>query len=290
MQFNQNISMNRLIIIITLFNFLAYSQSFENTGSIGEFNSASSFYITANGNIYVCDSGKDELIMLDTLGNIIKTFGGYGWNDDSFDDPADVFADPLTIYIADKNNHAIKRLDKNLNFLSSFTKKESNISEEQFGYPSSVATSNQGDLYLIDGENKRVIKFDIFGNFIQNFGGLDAGRFQLSDPSQLAISSLNNIYIVDNNDIIVFDNFGNGLARLEFDNRLQSIRILFDILMVTDKSNNVFYSNLRSAESKIQKISLDYLFEEARIVSAITLNSSLYLLTEKNILIFSKIN
>jgi hypothetical protein len=282
--------MKKLILILLVFSFSASAQKFENISSIGNFAAASSFYITANGYIYVCDEGKDELIMLDTLGNQYKTFGGYGWSDDSFDDPADVFADPLTIYIADKNNHSIKRLDKNLNFLSSFTKKESNISEEQFGYPSSVATSNQGDLYLIDGENKRVIKFDIFGNFIQNFGGIDAGNYQLSDPSQLAISSANNIYVIDNRQIVVFDNFGSGIARLEFDNRLKSIRILFDALIVTDISNNVFYSNLRSIDGKIQRLEIDNNFEKQKIVSALVLNGKLYLLSEKNILVFANIN
>lgn len=282
--------MKKLILILLVFSFSASAQKFENISSIGNFSAASSFYITANGYIYVCDEGKDELIMLDTLGNLYKTFGGYGWSDDSFDDPADVFADPLTIYVADKNNHSIKRLDKNLNFLSSFTKKESNISEEQFGYPSSVATSNQGDLYLIDGENKRVIKFDIFGNFIQNFGGIDAGAYQLSDPSKLAISSANNIYVIDDKNIVVFDNFGNGISRLEFDNRLKSIRILFDALIVTDISNNVFYSNLRSIDGKIHSIEIDHNFEKQKIVSALVLNGKLYLLSEKNILVFANVN
>ena len=58
-------------------------------------------------------------------------------------------------------------------------------------YPVSCATSNQGDLYFIDSENKRIMKFDIFGNFILNFGGFDAGKYQLSNPKQLAISSWN---------------------------------------------------------------------------------------------------
>ena len=162
------------------------AQSFEFSQSIGKFERASSFYITANGLIYVSDSGKDEIVMFDTIGNNLKSFGGYGWDENSFDDPSDVFADPLTIYVADKNNHAIKRFDKNLNYLSSLNTRESDNSEEQFGYPLSCATSNQGDLYFIDSENRRVMKFDIYGNFITNLGGFDAGKYLLSNPSQLS--------------------------------------------------------------------------------------------------------
>ena len=153
--------MKIIFVFYILFSSIALAQSFEYTESLGMFNKASSFYITANGFIYISDSGRDEIVLLDTLGNLLKTFGGYGWDENSFDDPADVFADPLNIYIADKNNHSIKRFDKNLNYLSSLYKRESDFSQEQFGYPISCATSNQGDLYFIDSENRRVMKFDI---------------------------------------------------------------------------------------------------------------------------------
>ena len=203
--------MKQILVIFVAMSPLMLAQSFEYAESIGKFNRASSFYITANGLIYVSDSGSDEIILLDTLGNQINTFGGYGWDENSFDDPADVFADPLSIYVADNNNHKIKRFDKNLNFISSLYKRESEFLQEQFGYPLSCATSNQGDLYFIDSENNRIMKFDIFGNFILNFGGFDAGKYQLTNPKQLAISSWNYIFVIDGSDIVIFDNLGKSL-------------------------------------------------------------------------------
>ena len=106
------------VIFLFLLTFISISaQSFEYLESVGKFNNASSFYITANGLIYISDFGKDEIVMIDSLGKNLKSFGGYGWDENSFDDPSDVFADPLTIYISDKNNHSIKRFDKTLNYL-----------------------------------------------------------------------------------------------------------------------------------------------------------------------------
>ena len=124
--------MHKIIITLVFIQSFVVAQTFEFSQSIGKFERASSFYITANGLIYVCDSGKDEIIMLDTLGTDLKTFGGYGWDENSFDDPSDVFADPLTIYIADKNNNSIKRFDKNLNYLSSLNTEDNDNPEEQF--------------------------------------------------------------------------------------------------------------------------------------------------------------
>jgi DNA-binding beta-propeller fold protein YncE len=279
--------MKNLVLFFLLFVTLTQAQKFEYQTSIGFFLNASSFYITANGLIYVTDSDKDEIVMLDTLGNEIKSFGGYGWSDNSFDDPADIFADPLSIYVADKNNHAIKRFDKNLNFISSLYKRESENSEEQFGYPKSCATSNQGDLYFIDSENNRLMKFDIFGNFISSFGGIDAGKYQLNKPKQLAINSSNNIFVIDENNIVVFDHFGNGISKTELNLDLKSIRILFDQMVVCFEKE-LYFSDLNSSKTILSKLELLGI-EINKINSAILFNSMLYVLTDESILIFNKI-
>ncbi len=277
--------MHKIIITLVFIQSFVVAQTFEFYQSIGKFERASSFYITANGLIYVCDSGKDEIIMLDTLGTDLKTFGGYGWDENSFDDPSDVFADPLTIYIADKNNNSIKRFDKNLNYLSSLNTEDIENPEEQFRYPISCATSNQGDLYFIESENKRIMKFDIFGNFIINFGGFDAGKYQLMHPTQLAINSFNNIFVVDGNEIVVFDQYGNGISRFNVGEALRSIRILFDQMVVCTR-DEIYYSSLKLADAKLNKISLSD-FDITEIVSAIMINNKLYILTEKTIMIFN---
>ena len=276
------------VILSLFFNSLVVAQTFEYLSSIGKFNDASSFYISANGYLYITDTGDDELILMDTLGNEIKSAGGYGWDDNLFDDPVHVFADPLSVYVADKNNHSIKRFDKNLNFISLLNKKESSYPEEQFGYPLSCATSNLGDLYFLDSENKRVMKFDVFGNFITSFGGIDAGKYQLKEPKQLAISSSNNIYIIDGSEIIIYDHFGNGINKIETSLHLSSIRIVFDQLLVTAR-DQVYLSSLNSPDTKMTSIGLTG-YETGNIRSAVLFNSRLYVLTSTSILIFAKIN
>ena len=280
--------MKKIFILCFIGTSLLLAQNFEFSESIGNFNKASSFYITANGLIYVSDAGKDEIILMDTLGNQLKSFGGYGWDENSFDDPADVFADPLTIYVADKNNHKIKRFDKNLNFIYSLYTRESEIQEEQFGYPLSCATSNQGDLFFIDSDNKRIMKFDIFGKFIMNFGGFDAGNYQLSDPAQLAVSSANNVFVIDGSDIVIFDHFGNGNRIINVDSSIKSIRILFDQLVICTE-DNIYHTYLKSENSKlVELVTFNYEFN-TQIISAIIINSKLFVLTSNELLVFNHI-
>lgn len=281
--------MKKLFLLFTIFSITTFAQNFEFNQSIGKFNNASSFYITANGLIYISDSGSDEIILMDTLGNQLKTFGGYGWNQNSFDDPADVFADPLNIYVADKNNHTIKRFDKNLNFISALYTRESDFNQEQFGYPLSCATSNQGDLFFIDSDNNRIMKFDIFGNFIVNFGGFDAGKYQLSNPKQLAISSSNNIFVIDGSDIVIFDNFGNGSRIINLESEIKSIRILFDQLVIC-AGDKIYHTYLRASESVLAEIKINGFESNSNIISAILFNNTLYVLNSNELLIFNQIN
>jgi DNA-binding beta-propeller fold protein YncE len=277
--------MKNIVILFILLTSISIAQNFVFTGSIGKFHQASSFYITANGLLYVTDSRENEIYLLDTLGNVLKTFGGYGWSQNAFDDPVDVFADPLTVYVSDKNNHRIKRFDKNLNYISSLYTRESDNSQESFGFPLSCATSNQGDLYILDSENKRVIKFDIFGNFQQNFGGFDAGNFILNNPLQLAVAPSNNIFIIDGNNIVVFDQYGNGIQKINCIVNLNSIRIIFNYLTVTTKKE-IYYSNLNLEDKRLSPIKLVGLDETPDIVSTIIFKNKLYMLTNNSILIF----
>ncbi|MEJ5261488.1 MAG: NHL repeat-containing protein [Ignavibacterium sp.] len=277
--------MKKLILLISLSFSISFPQKFSLIDSIGKFENASSFYISSNGLIYITDKGNDEIIQLDTLGNLIKDIGGFGWNQSQFDEPVDVFADPLSVYITDKNNHRIQRFDRKLNYLSQLYTRENEIQNERFGYPLGCVVSNQGDLYVLDSENKRVIKFDLFCNYQLHFGGIDAGEFSLTSPKSISISSNGTIFVSDESNLIAFDQFGNGLLKLRFDEEINSIEIIFDKIILTTQ-DKIYRSELSAG--KIEFIPLEIVDKlPSQIVSALIFNEKLYILTAKKILIFT---
>lgn len=285
--FNKNILnlMKKLILLLIICAANSFPQKFFLTDSIGKFESASSFYISSNGLIYVTDKGKDELIQLDTLDNLVEDIGGFGWNQSQFDEPVDVFADPLSVYVTDKNNHRIQRFDRKLNYISQFYTRENENQNERFGYPLGCVVSNQGDLYVLDSENKRVIKFDLFGNYQLHFGGIDAGEFSLTLPKSISISSNGTVFVSDENNLIAFDQFGNGLLKLRFDEEINSIETVFDRIILTTK-NKIYCSDLSSGKNEFIPLGIDDNLP-AQIASALVFNEKLYILTVKKILIFS---
>lgn len=278
----------KIISILFLFSALALPQNYIFESAIGNFENASSFHINPTGNIFISDTGRDEIYLIDTLGNFIYSIGGYGWEESAFDAPVDIFADDLKIYVSDKNNHRVQGFDKNLNFIFQISTRESEIEPERFGYPLSAVVSNLGDIFILDTENSRIIKFNLFGKFDQNFAGYDYGSYSLVKPKQLAVSMQNNIYVIDGSKIIIFDSYGNGISRIETGKELKSIRIIFNWLTVTTE-NNIYTANLRLPAFKLEGVNLDEFDEELNITSALVYNNKLYILTRKEILIFSRI-
>ena len=284
----KQITLSLFILSLVIFSQgLIFAQGYLYISSIGNFKNATSFSITSGGILYVTDSNTDEVYKIDTLGNVLKDAGGYGWDNGLFDNPTDVFATPLTVYVSDKNNNRIERFDKDLNFVSLLDTHNNDNKSMRFGYPLGCSVSLQGDLYILDSENKRIIKFDLFGNYIQNFGGYDAGGYSLADPLSLAIAQNGNIFVVDKKRIIVFDQYGNGINSLKEDNNFTSIRIVFDNLTVNSQSE-IYYADLAIPQLSLTKINFSGNDEVKDIVSSLIFNNKLYILTPTKIYLYQK--
>jgi len=93
----------------------------------------------------------------------------------------------------------------------------------QFGKPSGVAVDSPGDVYVTDGNNNRMQKFDSEGNFITKWGsfcntaasGVDACDGRFNYLIGVAVDSTDNVYVADYNNhrIQKFDSNGTFLTR-----------------------------------------------------------------------------
>lgn len=273
-------------VILFLLSTVTFCQTYTYDYVFGKFKNASSFHLNSAGFIYVTDSGSDILFKYDTLGNYIDETGGYGWEEAAFDDPVDVFATTLNVYVCDKNNHRIQSFDKDLNFISQLSTRDHEDNDAQFGYPLACQVSTLGDLFVLDSENRRILKFGIFGDFIQHFGGIDAGNFTLTDPLDLAVSHNMNTFVIDGSDIVVFDNYGNGLASIETDLSLKGIKINSSRL-TANTEDEIFSADLKQQEFELRKVNLSALNHKSVFVNSIMTKNKLYILTEKEIIVFS---
>jgi len=185
--------------------------------SVIQLKQAKALSVDLAGSIYVADTGNNRILKFNKDGKLIKTVGGFGWEKEQFYSPYDIHASSaLDIFVADYNNHRIERYDKDLNYISSLYSNESWEEQFQFGYPKSVASSIHGELFIIDGENVRLLKLNSFGEPEMSFGDFAEGKGRLLHPVQVSISPDDRIYVSDSqaNKIIVFDYFGNYLTEI----------------------------------------------------------------------------
>ncbi|MCH8171129.1 MAG: NHL repeat-containing protein [Bacteroidetes bacterium] len=276
-----------LLIILSYPSGKLFPQNYNLLTSFGNFQNAETFSINSKGIIYVVDSETNEIFALDTLGNELNHTGGFGWDVSAFDQPIDIFATSLNVYVTDKYNHRIQRLDNDLNFISELVTRNKGNEEDSFGYPLSAATSSLGELYVLDSENIRIIKFNIFGRFISNFGSYNYGMYALKDPTKLAISKNNDVYVLDGNKLIRFDQYGNGNNIRKLNKNFTNIRIYNDNMLLNSK-DEIYLLNLNTPDSFLSKLFLFGTALNYPIKATVIFNNKLYVLTEEEISVFTK--
>ena len=184
----------------------------------------------AAGNIYIADTGNRRIRKIDTDGNIF-TIAGTGTPGLSGDGgpataaqlnlPSGVAVDAAgNIYIADRDNHRIRKVDVDGNIstvagagasagsirMSGYSGDGGPAVQAHLNLPGSVAVDAAGNLYIADIRNHRIRAVDIDGNIFTiagtgtpGFSG-DSGpatAAQLIFPSGVAVDAAGNIYIAD---------------------------------------------------------------------------------------------
>lgn len=275
-----------LILLIGLLNTLN-AQKLASYGEIGSFQSASSISINQAGFIFIADAGSNEIIKLDTLGNVLKIIGGYGWSASAFDFPTDIFSNTLNVYVADRNNDRIQIFDKDLNYLSEISSGKYLDQKFQFRYPTSISVNSQGDLYLLDSDNTRILKYNFRGDLLTEIGGYESSSYILTDPKAFTINNANQIFVIDSRSLIVYDQFGSLVTKQELDHYFNNINSFLNIITLT--SNDKIETIINGMNNSIFDLTSFIPELKEKIIDSVILNNKLYLLTEKTILIFQLI-
>lgn len=281
----------RSFIIIIFFLFTvkaAFTQSFRYETSIGQFEEAHAFAVSAEGYFFVTDIYTHEVLKLDTLGNMITKNGGYGWENELLNDPVDIYVTPLSVMVTDYNNSAIKQYDRMLNFISLKNGESPVHNSESFAFPLSCALSPNGDMYILDSDNGTVKMYDFNGNFRMKFGGYDYGMYSLENPFHLTIDRNSNVYVLDQYKVLVFDSFGIGIDIIELDELYTDITSYGDNIFITNESSVAKYDKLNHRFSNIELLYGNH-YDGPHYASALMYNNKLYVLTTGTILIFTPI-
>lgn len=257
--------------------------------SFGSFGKATRLAVSPQGFFYIVDEGRSEIQVVKATSESPVITGGYGWSSTTFDRPTGIATDGLNVYVSDYGNHRIQRFDRNLAYLSSLATRDTSVHEARFGYPTGVALSQSGDLFVLDGENYRVLRFSQDARFQQTFGGTETGNRKITNPLKIVVSHDNTIYVAESTRILEFDYFGN-LVRIVGEGILQGVRSCDatpDALLALSKESLIWFSRDRATFSRIPLVSLITSEPIQDPQDLVVVGKKLYLLDAKWLHVFS---
>ncbi len=242
-----------------LFFHLLSAQKFSELGRIqghdGPFSNPQAISVSVDGILYVVDSGNNRIQLFDKRGNYLRTIGGFGFENDQFDQPLDIWTGSLiNIYVSDFNNRRVLRYDRNLNFISSLESNEALDPEFQFEEVKSCAVNSNNDLFLLDYSENKIIKFNRHGQAERSFGAYTSGIGELQDPQQLHIFQNKFVLVSDAaaKAVLIFDFFGTFIRSVSTEAFKQpaGLCILPDqTILITDPGSPAVYKIDRNFHS-----------------------------------------
>ena len=165
------------------------------------------------GNLYVADAGPDLLWRISATGRTEKIAGTgeAGHSGDGGPATAAQLSDPIGVavdkaghvYVADQQNHRIRRIDS-LGVITTiagtgekgYSGDGGPAMDAALKYPHDVAADGTGNVYVADTYNHRIRRIDSSG-VITTIAGQGIGRTFLAFPFGVAVDGTGNVYVAD---------------------------------------------------------------------------------------------
>jgi sugar lactone lactonase YvrE len=160
-----------------------------------ELNGPHGIALAPDGTLYITDTGNNRVIHIDTEGNLLNEWGGYGTInseeeiDGLFDQPWGIAVDAEGfVYVADVWNHRIQKFDSEGKFITKWGFFGQGLNPGELYGPRDIVINQYGNLLITDTGNKRILMYSPDGELITQFGTGGYLEGQFDEPVGLAIS------------------------------------------------------------------------------------------------------
>jgi len=182
--------------------------------------------VDGDGNVYIADTDNHRIRKVIAATGVITTIAGVGWSGFDgdggpataawLDTPRGVAVDDAgNVYIADTNNHRVRRVDATSGDISpvagtdfaGYNGDDIAATSASLYYPWNVALDSGGNFYIADSSNHRVRQVISATGFITTVAGTGAFGFsgdggpavsaQLDTPYGVTVDGDGNLYIAD---------------------------------------------------------------------------------------------
>jgi len=209
------------------------SEGFVEIPSSVELGAVSSVALGPTGQVYVLHRGEPPLLAFDKNGKYT-----HGWGQGTFEVAHGLRVDSDgNIWATDNKLHLLWRFSPDGKVLKTIG--ENGVAGNDgthFRSPDDLVFATNGDMYIADAGNGRIVRLGADGKFLSQWGSKGKGESQFAAAHGIAIDSRDRIYVADrgNNRIQVFSKEGKFIAAWSgFGNPFGAI-VVDDELLVSD--------------------------------------------------------
>lgn len=155
--------------------------------------------------IYVAERQNRRIQRITANGTFVMAWGRPGNGNDEFASPVGIAADGAgNVYVVDHGNHRVQKFNVSS---ASGTWQATHVrtwgglgnGPGQLNNPYGIALDSQNTLWVADGGNGRVVRFDANGNYMSVVGWPGTGDGQFVTPTWVSFDSAGSMYVTETN-------------------------------------------------------------------------------------------
>lgn len=172
----------------------------------GQFNQPYGIAIDpASGDLYVAERGNHRVQRITRTGAFVMSWGSQGTAQGQFNEPIGVAVDAEgVVYVTEHTNHRVQKLRVTQ---SGTTWSTTNLAmwgtqgsgDGQFNIPYGISVDGSGNVWVADGFNGRVQRFDTSGAFRGVLGGAGTGPGQFLVATDVKLDAAGNVFVCSTN-------------------------------------------------------------------------------------------
>ena len=172
-------------------NFISKWGGFGNDN--GKFKSPKGITISDDKFVYVVDSGNARIQKFTLDGEYVSHFGQSGQRGGNFVSPVDITINSGKIYVTDSNQQSVIVFDLDGNFQNSYN---DSVGGKKI-YPEGIIFDKEGNFYVVDNRNNRIIHYNDFFVPLSMFGYMGNGDGEFKLPKDVAVSNDGYLFVTD---------------------------------------------------------------------------------------------
>ena len=166
-------------------------QALPGNKGLGKMRKPINLAVSKDGNLFVADTFRKEILMYDPSGAYLKAYGK-----DMNMKPVDVAVDDVNLYALDYANNEIKVIDRSSGeLLRSIGKSTETV--QGLSMPTNMTIDSAGYLYVTNVGSGKIIKLDRDGHIVFSFGKMGDAFSEFGRPRGIAVDKEGRIYVVD---------------------------------------------------------------------------------------------